>query len=177
MDPQVVAALVTAVLGGTGALVALYIKGRRERRTRWHAERYKAYTEFQQQCHDTFNQGKAVASAIVPPRPRDVHRLMADMDAYQANLDRCTELRFDIVTIGGSRVRKAVDGMGEMFNVQAGLVQAAVHLLGEPETEQDRLDVEAALRDLSSAWQRAEHAWHVSLERFAAAARDELDVR
>jgi hypothetical protein len=177
MDPEIVAALLGAGLTGAGALLLWFLKARRERHTRWHAERYKAYTEFQRQCHDTFNQGQAVGNAIVPPRPRDVPRLIADIDAYQANLNRCTELRFHLVTIAGSDVRRAVDGLATMFNAQAGLVQAAVHLLGEPETEQDRQDVEAALRELSAAWEQAQHVWHVSLERFATAARRELGVR
>ena len=177
MAPEVAAAFVTAGLGGAAGLVVWWLKARGERDTRWHAERYKAYTEFQQQCHETFNQGREVASAIVPPRPRDVDGLIADMDAYQASLDRCTELRFHIATIGGSDVRKAVDALGATFNAQAGLVQAAAHLLGEPESEQERQDVEAAFRELSSTWQRAQDVWHTSLERFAAAARRELGVR
>jgi hypothetical protein len=177
MAPEIVAAFVTAGLSGAGGLALWRLKARGEQATRWHAERYKAYTEFQQQCHDTFNQGRAVASAIVPPRPRDVDGVIAGIDAYQTSLERCTELRFHIATIGGSQVRKSVDALGAIFNAQAGLVQAAVHLLGEPETEQERQDVEAALAELSSAWQRAQDAWHVSIERFAEAARRELGVR
>jgi hypothetical protein len=83
MAPEIVAAFVTAGLSGAGGLALWRLKARGEQATRWHAERYKAYTEFQQQCHDTFNQGRAVASAIVPPRPRDVDGVIAGIDAYQ----------------------------------------------------------------------------------------------
>lgn len=176
MDPAIAAALTTAALGGLGWLVAHVVKSKQEHQRLLVDRRHEAHTEFQRQCDKTFDQGLRLVRDITPPRPRDVARLVRELDDDSSDLDQCKQAQFRVATLAGPQVRRTVDSMGSMFNARASLVQAAVYRLGEPLNDEQRHDIEAASDRLVHSWGQSQRAWGIVLTDFATAARRELGV-
>lgn len=176
MDPAIGAALVTAALAALGWVATRRATAGDRERDRLSDKRYEAYTAFQGQCHQTFEVGRRVVVAIRPPRPEDPSRLTAQLDDYRFKMQLCTEAQIKVAAIAGPRVREAVDALGGVFSAQASLISAALHLLGDPEDEGQRLEVDEAFLQVADAIEEVQAAWATLMERFAAAARHELGV-